>query len=120
MSNLKTSVFLDETGVMLGLNRTHARSYVGTRACDFKPFYQAAKLTVIGAISLSKVLAVMTLNDSMDPAAFSVFIERCLCPQLWKGAVVVMDNLPAPESCAYCTNNGSCGCACYLFIPLLS
>jgi len=52
---------------------------VGTRSCDFKPFYPAAKVTVIGAISLSKVLAVMTLNDSMDPAAFSVFIERCLC-----------------------------------------
>jgi len=39
----------------------------------------------------------MTLNDSMDPAAFSVFIELCLCPLLWKGAVVVMDNLPAHQ-----------------------
>jgi putative transposase len=97
MSNLKTSVFLDETGIMLGLNRTHARSQVGTRACDFKPFYRAAKVTVIGAISLSKLLAVMTLNDSRDGAEFSVFIERCLCSQLWKGAVVVRDNLPAHQ-----------------------
>jgi transposase len=39
----------------------------------------------------------MTLNDSMDPVAFSVFIERCLCPKLWKGAVIVMDNLPAHQ-----------------------
>ena len=70
---------------------------MGTRACDFKPFYPAAKVTVIGAISLSKALAVMTLNDSRDGAAFSVFIERCLCPQLWKGAVVVMGNLPAHQ-----------------------
>jgi transposase len=97
MSNLKTSVFLDETGIMLGMKRTHARSLVGTRVCEFKPFYRAPKVTVIGAISLNKVLAVMTLNDSMDGAAFSVFIERCLCPQLWKGAVVVMDNLPAHQ-----------------------
>jgi putative transposase len=37
----------------------------------------------------------MTLNDSIDGAAFSVFIEKFLCPQLWPGAVVVMDNLPA-------------------------
>jgi putative transposase len=37
----------------------------------------------------------MTLNDSMDGAAFTVFIEKFLCPQLWVGAVVVMDNLPA-------------------------
>ena len=44
---------------------------------------------------MKKVRAVMTLNDSMDGAAFSVFIENFLCPQLWPGAVVVMDNLPA-------------------------
>jgi len=27
--------------------------------------------------------------------AINVFIEKCLVPQLWSGAVVVMDNLPA-------------------------
>jgi transposase len=31
----------------------------------------------------------------MDGRAFEVFIERLLVPQLWAGAVVVMDNLPA-------------------------
>jgi len=62
---------------------------------DLKPFYRGAKVTVIGAISLSKVVAVMTLNGSMDGDAFEVFIEKCLVPQLWSGAVVVMDNLPA-------------------------
>jgi transposase len=31
----------------------------------------------------------------MDSKAFEVFIEKCLVPQLWSGAVVVMDNLPA-------------------------
>jgi hypothetical protein len=31
----------------------------------------------------------MTLNDSMDGAAFSVFIEKFVCPQLWPGGVVV-------------------------------
>jgi len=37
----------------------------------------------------------MTMDDSMDGAAFAVFIEQFLCPHLWQGAVVVMDNLPA-------------------------
>jgi transposase len=37
----------------------------------------------------------MTLDDSMDAAAFKVYVSKCLVPQLWKGAVVVMDNLPA-------------------------
>ncbi|MEB3181654.1 MAG: IS630 family transposase [Nostocaceae cyanobacterium] len=88
-------VFLDEMGVLLGLTRTNARSPQGTRVYDLKPFYRGAKITVIGAVSLNKVLAVMTLNDSMDSNAFEVFIKEFLLPKLWIGAVVVMDNVPA-------------------------
>jgi hypothetical protein len=47
-----------------------------------QPFYRGAFVTAIGAISVKKLLPVMTLNDSMDGAAFSVFIEKFLCPQL--------------------------------------
>jgi transposase len=88
-------VFLDEMGVLLGLMRTHARAAPGERAYDFKPFYRGSKVSVIGAITVSQVLGVMTLNGSMDSAAFEVYISKCLVPQLWKGAVVIMDNLPA-------------------------
>lgn len=88
-------VFLDETGVILGLARTHARSEKGTRVYEMKPFYRGAKVTVIGAISMKKVVALMTINDSMNSQAFEVFIEKFLLPGLWSGAVVIMDNLPA-------------------------
>jgi transposase len=37
----------------------------------------------------------MTIDDSMDAAGFKVYVSKCLIPQLWKGAVVMMDNLPA-------------------------
>ena len=93
--NQKNLVFLDETGVLLGLNRTHARSELGTRAYAVKPFYRGKRVTVIGAISIKRVVALMTMDNSMDGKAFEVFIEQCLVPQLWSGAVVVMDNLPA-------------------------
>jgi transposase len=69
-------VFLDETGVLLGLARTHARSLHGTRAYELKPFYRGAKVTVIGAISIKKVVALMTMNNSMDSKAFDLFIEK--------------------------------------------
>ncbi|MFL9451340.1 hypothetical protein AB0759_41635 [Scytonema tolypothrichoides VB-61278_2] len=59
-------VFLDETGVILGLARTHARSQKGTRVYEMKPFYRGAKVTVIGAISLKKVVALMTINNSFE------------------------------------------------------
>src|SRR4028118_1509801 len=90
----KNLVFLEETGVLLGLTRTHA-SNEAKRAYAVKPFYRGKKVTVIGAISLKRVVALMTMDNSMDGKAFEVFIEQCLVPQLWSGAVVVMDNLPA-------------------------
>jgi Transposase and inactivated derivatives len=37
----------------------------------------------------------MTINGSMDGQAFEVFIQHFLVQNLWDGAVVVMDNLPA-------------------------
>ncbi|MEH2114903.1 transposase [Nostoc sp.] len=88
-------VFLDETAILLGLTRTHARSQMGTRAYSFNPFYRGSKVTVIGAISIKKVVALMTMNNSMDGIAFELFVEKFLVPNLWLGAVVVMDNLSA-------------------------
>jgi hypothetical protein len=38
------------------------RSTYGIRVYDLKPFYRGAKITVIGAISLKEVLAVMTIS----------------------------------------------------------
>ncbi|NQE38630.1 hypothetical protein E5S67_06415 [Microcoleus sp. IPMA8] len=37
----------------------------------------------------------MKLNGLMNGTACEVFIEHFLVPNLWEGAVVVMDNLPA-------------------------
>jgi hypothetical protein len=77
-------------------------------------------LTAIGAISINKVLALMTMNDSMDGKAFGVFIEKFLCPQLWPGAVGVMDNLPAHKIASIRPMINAVGEARYLFISLLS
>lgn len=65
-------------GVLLGLTRSHARSPHGQRVYDLKPFYRGAKVTVVGAISIKEVLAVMTLNGSMDGNAFKVFALKML------------------------------------------
>jgi transposase len=93
--DLNDLVFLDEMGVLLGLMRTHARALPGERAYAFKPFDRGRKVSVIGAMTVSKVLAVMTFDDSMDATAFKAYVSELLVPQLWEGAVVVMDNLSA-------------------------
>ncbi len=67
----------------------------GSRVCDIKPFYRGAKITAIGAITIKKLVALMTMNDSINGKAFEVFIKKFLVPELRLGAVVVMDNMPA-------------------------
>lgn len=52
-------------------------------------FTSGQKVTVIGAISLTQVVALMTIDNSMDSQVFEVFIEKFLVPQLWPGAVDV-------------------------------
>lgn len=37
----------------------------------------------------------MTINGSMNGNAFEAFIQKCLLPELWAGAVVVIDNVPS-------------------------
>ena len=54
--DVENLVFLDETVILIGLSRTHARSHQGTRAYA-APFYRGAKVTAIGAISIKKVVA---------------------------------------------------------------
>jgi hypothetical protein len=39
-------------------------------------FIEAHSFTALGAISINKLLALMTINDSMNRAAFVVFIEK--------------------------------------------
>jgi hypothetical protein len=84
-------------GSLLGVTRNYYRSPHASRVCDLKPFYRGPKITAIGAISIKKLVALMTMNDSMDVKAFEVFIEFFLVAELWVGAVVVMDHLPAPK-----------------------
>ena len=107
-------------GVLLGLTRTQARSFQGSRVYDFKPFYRGSKVTVIGAISLKQVLAVMTLNGSMNGNAFKVFVEKCLLPQLWSGAVEGKDNVPAHKVEEIEPLIQFPGCKCSLSISLFS
>jgi hypothetical protein len=76
ISRPKTSVFLDETAIILGLARSHARSPLGTRVGGIKPFDRGAFVTAIGAISLKKVLAVMTMNGSMTVQLFLYLLRN--------------------------------------------
>ena len=86
-------IFLDEIGVWVGIMRPKARSKKGERSYDIKPFYRGSRVTVVGAISNKNVIAMKTREKSLNGEEFKKFVQEQLVPKLWKGAVLVMDNL---------------------------
>jgi transposase len=50
-------------------------------------------LTILGALSHTGMLAVMTVEAATDREVFLTYLEEVLCPKLRPGNVVVMDNL---------------------------
>ena len=80
-------------GVLLGIMRQGARSKKGERSYDIKPFYRGSRVTVVGAISNKKVIAMKTMEKSMKGEEFKKFVQEQLVPKLWKGAVLVRENL---------------------------
>ena len=92
--DIKNLIFIDETGVNLAMTRYYGRGIDGGRVYDERPGKKGKNMTVIGAMSDEGLIATMTFPGSLNTASFLVFIEQILLPQLWMGAIVVMDNLP--------------------------
>ena len=76
------------------MTRLYGRGEGGDRVNDDRPGNRGKNITLIGAMSDEGVLAAMTLEGGLNTASFLVFIKQILLPQLWVGAIIVMDNLP--------------------------
>jgi len=86
-------VFLDESGVHLGMTRLFGRAMTGERAHGSRPKNRGKNITMISAMSLNEVLTTMTYEGGTDIYAFMTFITQMLLPVLWVGAILMMDNL---------------------------
>ena len=85
-------MFIDESGVNLGMTRLQARAIKGQRAYDHRPQQRGKNVTLIGALALKGLVAQVNLFGSADSLTFEAFIVRHLIPNLWKGAYVLLDN----------------------------
>jgi transposase len=98
--DVRNLVFIDETGVNLGMVRRYGRGVGGERVYDQRPKNKGTNVTLIGAMSDTGLIAAMTMPGALDTASFLVFVEQVLLPVLWVGAIVVMDNLSVHEAAA--------------------
>lgn len=85
-------VFLDESGINLGMTRTYARAPVGERAFA-KQAPRGDNISLVGAVRVTGMCALYPYDGPIDGARFLDFLDNHLIPNLKYGDVVVMDNL---------------------------
>lgn len=77
------------------MTRLYARGTGGRRIHEATPGGHWKIMTILGAMSLSGMIATMTIEEPTDSDIFLAYVEHLLCPVLKSGDVVVMDNLSA-------------------------
>jgi transposase len=86
-------IFIDEFAINTAMTRSHARAPRGERAEVSEPGYHEPNTSVIGALSLTGINALMTIEGAVDTQVFDLFVEHFLVPKLIKGDLVVLDNV---------------------------
>jgi transposase len=89
-------VFIDESGIHLGMARHYARAPAGQRAHGAKPTHPK-NISLITVLSLHGVIAALLIPHPVDGEVFKGFIENILVPVLEPGDRVLMDNLKAHQ-----------------------
>ncbi|PSN07920.1 IS630 family transposase [filamentous cyanobacterium CCT1] len=84
-------VFIDESGVNLGLVRLFAWAIQGQRAYGAQP-KRGKNVSIVAGLSLAGVVASAVILGAFDGLSFEAFVATRLVPNLWLGACVVMDN----------------------------
>lgn len=77
------------------MTRRYGRAPQGKRVVGAVPQNYGANVTMLAALSLRGVGAVMTIDGATDAEVFRAYVEHVLCPTLVPGDIVIMDNLRA-------------------------
>ena len=88
-------VFIDETGATTKMARLRGRATRGERCKAAIPHGHWKTTTLTAGLRLTGIAAPMLIDGPMDGDAFRAYVAQVLVPELHRGDVVVMDNLPA-------------------------
>lgn len=112
----KHLVFLDEAGSHIAMTRDWARSEKGKRIADYVPRNRGVVTTMIGALGLTGLRTMMTIEGATNAAVFDAFVTSFLIPSLKPGDVVVLDNVGAHQP-RYISERIEDAGASVLFLP---
>lgn len=85
-------VFLDETGVKLGMGRRTGWSKRG-EPCLIKRKLWSSNYSLVAALGLDGMRAGMLIQGAIDGPSFLAYLRDALVPELNPGDILVMDNL---------------------------
>jgi transposase len=88
-------VFVDEMGANISLTPLRAWSTLGQRAYCSTPRNRGKNVTMLSSMSLSGMGPSLAVTGAVNTAVFEAYMERVLLPNLSRGQILVMDNLPA-------------------------
>ena len=87
------TLLIDESGAKLGMSSDYAWAEGGGRAVCNEPKNKGNNISLVGAIGLSGIVAMMYCLSTMNAEGFNNFIKNYLVPNLQPGKVVIMDNI---------------------------
>ena len=91
-------VFVDECGTRTNMTRLRGRARRGARVRDHAPLRHKGTQTFVAGLRYDRLVAPWLLDGPMNRAAFDVWVETQLAPELGKGDVVMLDNLAVHRS----------------------
>jgi transposase len=112
-------IFLDESGINMGMTRLYGRAFGQERVVDYVPDVRFDRVSILSSVRLDGTLVPLTYNGTLDGTLFLSYITRCLAPTLKHGDIVVMDNASAHMVKGVVEAIENCG-AFVLYLPTYS
>ncbi len=109
-------VFIDEAGSHVAMTRDHAWAPRGQTVTEAVPRNRGAVTTMLGALGITGLLAIMTIEGGTDADVFYAFVDQVLGPKLKPGDIVVLDNVGAHKPTVIRKRIEAAGAA-LLFLP---
>jgi transposase len=91
-------VFIDEAGSNIAMTRDYGRALRGERVPGHVPRNRGTVTSMLGALDLKGVRAMMTVEGGTDADVFEAFVEQLLARKLRPGDIVILDNVGAHKS----------------------
>jgi transposase len=101
--------FLDEPGWPQALPRLYARAPRGQRAYATQPVHRGRHRPRLGALSLTGLVAAMTVEGCTAGAVFLALLREGLLPPLRPGPMLLLDHRKAPKVAGVATACAAAG-----------